>query len=197
MIRHIYLHGSLQKFSATPIDLDVDSPTMLLRGLESQFPGFRKELMAAHEICLLKQTGDDQFQSVTEQTWEFPFSDADTIHIIPRVEGQGFEIAVMMGFAAGTVGYYVVGTIVSVALSYAFAAVSAMLAPSPKAGNSERADDTPSFIFNGAVNVVEEGYPVPLVYGEVITGSVVISVGSEPEDMIQQPEYNWDYYFPF
>ena len=36
--------------------------------------------------------------------------------------------------------------------------------------------------FNGPVNTVAQGNPVPLLYGELIVGSAVISAGIYPED---------------
>jgi len=47
----------------------------------------------------------------------------------------------------------------------------------------ESADSRPSFIFNGAVNTVEQGGPVPVIYGRMITGSVVISGGIKSENI--------------
>lgn len=43
-----------------------------------------------------------------------------------------------------------------------------------------------SFIFNGPVNNIHQGVPVPLVYGECLTGSTVISAS------IQTANVNWN-----
>ncbi|MET4190678.1 MULTISPECIES: hypothetical protein [unclassified Bradyrhizobium] len=63
-----------------------------------------------------------------------------------------------------------------------FAGVSIMLTPTPKAADSGTTDDN-SFFFNGATNTVREGVVVPLVYGRVIAGSVVVSGGLYTEKM--------------
>ena len=41
-----------------------------------------------------------------------------------------------------------------------------------------------SFSFSGIVNVAQQGLPVPVCYGRVITGSVVISAGLNSEQLI-------------
>ena len=35
--------------------------------------------------------------------------------------------------------------------------------------------NTPSYLFNGAVNTTAQGHPVPIGYGRLIVGSAVIS----------------------
>lgn len=49
--------------------------------------------------------------------------------------------------------------------------------------NNEIADNRGSYIFNGAVNLTAQGNPVPLCYGRMKIGSVVISAGLSVEDI--------------
>ena len=49
--------------------------------------------------------------------------------------------------------------------------------------NNEIADNRSSYIFNGAVNLTAQGNPVPLCYGRLKVGSVVISAGLSVEDI--------------
>ena len=49
--------------------------------------------------------------------------------------------------------------------------------------NNEVADNRSSYIFNGAVNLTAQGNPVPLCYGRMKVGSVVISAGLSVEDI--------------
>lgn len=44
-------------------------------------------------------------------------------------------------------------------------------------------DERNSFLFDGAINSTKQGGPVPLVYGYIRTGSVVIQGGIEIEDL--------------
>ena len=47
----------------------------------------------------------------------------------------------------------------------------------------ERPEERPSFIFNGAVNTMGQGGPVNLVYGRFLTGSAVVSAGTNAEQL--------------
>ena len=49
--------------------------------------------------------------------------------------------------------------------------------------NNEVADNRASYIFNGAVNLTAQGNPVPLLYGRMRVGSVVVSAGLSVEDI--------------
>ena len=66
----------------------------------------------------------------------------------------------------------------------AITGISQLLTPSLKLSNFsqfERPDQRPSFIFAGPVNVAHQGAVVPLVYGRMRVGSVVVSSGLAPE----------------
>jgi len=77
------------------------------------------------------------------------------------------------------------GQIALFGASLALSGISQLIAPTP--GNlggeigAERPAQRPSFFFNGPLNVTEEGHPIPLVYGRMIVGSVVVSGGIEAE----------------
>lgn len=58
-----------------------------------------------------------------------------------------------------------------------------LLTPTPKGmASKDRPENTPSYNFNGPVNTQAQGNPVPLLYGELIVGSAVISAGISVQD---------------
>ena len=62
--------------------------------------------------------------------------------------------------------------------------VSEMLFPVPKPPSFESEEDPRlSFSFSGTQQTGRAGTPVPLVYGEIFTGSVVISGGIDTEQV--------------
>jgi predicted phage tail protein len=64
--------------------------------------------------------------------------------------------------------------------SMALSGVAMLLTPTPKTpdiSQKERPEDRPSFLLGGAVNVVEQGHPIPICGGENILGGIVISAG--------------------
>ena len=52
-----------------------------------------------------------------------------------------------------------------------------MLASTSKSDQASEDKRDPSYIFNGPVNTMAQGHPVPIGYGEMIVGSAVISAG--------------------
>ena len=57
--------------------------------------------------------------------------------------------------------------------------VAQLLTPTPKVptGPDTQNDPRKSYSFSGIQNTSRQGVPVPIVYGETIVGSVVISAG--------------------
>lgn len=75
------------------------------------------------------------------------------------------------------------GSIAMFGLTMALTGVSQMLSPQPKA--STPADANPSYLFSGPANAVEQGGPVPLIYGRMRVGSTVISSAIDNEIIAQ------------
>ena len=94
------------------------------------------------------------------------------------VGGAGYTGLAATGWTAVGVGT-AVGTAVSVVgAAMVLGGISQMLTPVPEVpevGQDPRVGDSCSF--SGIQNTSRAGVPVPIVYGEVITGSVAISIG--------------------
>lgn len=111
----------------------------------------------------------------------------DAVHIIPDIKGSGEVIAVaVFGLAAtGSTAAIIVGAIINIAISFVISAIVQALAPKPDMTNQNtgRPDDVPSYIFNGPVNVTEEGYPLGYNFGTFRSGGTVISSGIYVEEI--------------
>lgn len=84
-------------------------------------------------------------------------------------------------------------TIALFGVSLILGGVTEMMAPQPKVDMQgyqlrEPESTKPSFLSNGPVNVTEQGNPVPLVYGRIWAGSVIVSGGVETVDL----DANWE-----
>lgn len=186
MLRTVSLYGSLADLAHTnTLQFDVDTPLMLFNALRSQVKGFR-QWCDEHKLAFVVTDKDNNQQSLDTSELTMGLGDASNIHLVPETEGAGFEIAAMAVAAAGATGW--AATAIYIAVNVAIAVVTSMvisaLSPSPDSGGgSGRPDEKPSFIYNGAVNVVEQGYPVPLVYGTHMVGSIVVSAGITVEDI--------------
>lgn len=187
-ILKVFLHGHLKHLFGGDeyIDISVDNFTQLYAALRSIYPDFHQQFKSAQQYAFLVRAGDD-YKYISANELLFPL-DATEIHIIPDLDGSGVEYAAVASWLAtyGVTSAVVVTVAyiaVNVAVAVVIGAVVSMLAPKPKTGISSSAGSTPSFYFSGAVNVVDPGYPVPLVYGEVLTGSVVLSTSIKVEDI--------------
>lgn len=193
MLRTVHLHGALKdRFQQEKLELDVDTPFMLFAGLRSQLPGFRKyEASDANLAIVLTDETKQHGQSVTVDAFQFPFGKATDIHLVPKVEGQDpitAIAAISTALSVGTFTATVIYIAAAVAVSFAVGKVMQAFAPSPTDTASERPDERPSFLYNGAVNITEQGYPVPLVYGIHTTGSIVVSAGVTVEQIPYEPD---------
>jgi len=119
------------------------------------------------------------------------------LHIVPVIKGAGRGLgqilagALLIGLAVfagpaigGMLGGGAFGAAATKALGYIgtallYGGVSQLLSPSPP--SIPEASKLQSFSFSGIVNVADQGLPVPICYGRVITGSVVISAGLNSE----------------
>jgi predicted phage tail protein len=61
------------------------------------------------------------------------------------------------------------------------AGISSTISPTTKAATGTDANE--SFALSGPTNIDAQGYPVPLVIGEVITGGIPVSSGYDIEDI--------------
>lgn len=67
--------------------------------------------------------------------------------------------------------------------SMALGGIVQMLSPQ-QAGLAGTANNGTSYYFNGPVNSAAQGEPVPLVIGEMVVGSKVVSSGIYAEDQV-------------
>lgn len=190
-LRTIKLSGSLARQFGREHRLAVNSPAEAVRALCALRPGFEKFLMTARDNGIVFSVFSGK-NNLTEEELQNP-SGADIIRIVPVVQGskRAGVLQTIVGvvlIAVGVVVQYWMGGDPSVAKYFYGAGISmivggvvAMLTPVPK--NQERKDDErKSYVFNGGVNVQAQGNPVPVLYGELIVGSAVISAGISTQD---------------
>ncbi len=177
---NIFLHGALKELSPDPITIKFNRWDKIYHGLESQLPEFRNKFKESDEYIFVSGG-----KTLNADDLQFPLTFND-LHIIPKIEGSGVEVALILA------GYYsawtVAATIITnIAISMAVSYVVMSLSPKPSFGASKGADKKDSYYFNGATNVTEVGTTLPIVYGEFVTGSVVVSVGLETIDIYVPP----------
>ena len=193
MLRKIKLYGELAKFlGQKTFEAEVHSAAQAIRFLVVNFPQLEKHMA-------------DRYYKVNVGNWEltqeelvYPNGQED-IKIVPVVGGSGgnfgkilmgaaligaaffvpnglvFKEGISTGFGFAQAGKLAKG-LVYLGASLALQGVSEMLFPLPKPKEFKSEQDPQlSFSFSGTQNTSRAGTPVPIVYGEIVTGSVVIS----------------------
>lgn len=187
----VILLGELGRRFGRRHRMAIASPAEAVRALAANFPAFEGELLTAHErgVGYRVLAGRDALSA--EQLHD-P-SGQQSITIAPVLTGAGGSglgqvllgaviIAVAwwnpMGWAAAG-AFLSQATLYAVGTSMILGGVAQMLAPTPRSNiaDNERPDNKPSYAFNGPVNTTAQGQPVPIGYGRLMVGSVVVSAG--------------------
>lgn len=197
-IRTIRLYGKLGAKFGRVHRYVCNSTAEAVRAMCLMVPGFQRELnesKGGYTVFIGKQ-------NIGEDGLHYPTGDED-IRIAPVVTGSGrggvFQIvlgAVLVaaafwtgGASLGAGGVAFSGLAGQAAFSMGAAmilgGVSQLLVKTPGGITGvESPDNGASYNFNGPVNVTAQGNPVPILYGEMITGSVTISGDMFSEDQV-------------
>jgi predicted phage tail protein len=194
MLRKIKLYGKLAKFIGHRVlEADVATAAEAVRFLLANWPELEAHMSDQHYRVSIG-TYDLLAEELHDPAGAAPIS------FVPVVAGAGAAgriiigvalIALSFGIASLAAGAALAGSLSGFGLqAIAFATqagllagiglalggVAQLLTPTPKISKDE-ADPRKSFSFSGIQNVSRAGVPVPVVYGETLVGSVVISAG--------------------
>ena len=191
----IRLHGWLGKRFGKRFEMAVASPVEAIRALCSQLKGLEKAL--ADDVNGFTVWSAEM--NVTKDTLSFPFSDTEVLHIVPVVSGAKDGVGqILLGIVLLAAAFFTMGTsllgqgllyeavmtgLTTMGTSLILGGISQLLFAPPKPQSTEKPENRPSYTFNGAVNTVQQGNCVPLLYGEMIHGSQVVSAGMYVEDV--------------
>lgn len=189
ILREVRLYGNLGKRFGRIHHLAVETTAEAVRALCVVIEGFERYVLQHSAPGYRVWAGranlgaDDLAQ---------PVGTREVIRIVPVVEGAkrrglGQTIVGAVLIVAGMVmtAYGVPGgaQVTQAGIAMVIGGVIQMLSPQRGADGTEQDKNGPSYSFNGAVNVDAEGGCVPVLYGEMIVGSVVISGGIRTADI--------------
>jgi len=201
MLRKLKLYGELAEFIGhKEFEVQVNSISQAVSFLVCNFP--KSEAYIA-ERSYKVLVGDYE---VGEDELAHPIGQSD-LHFVPVIAGAGGNTGKILGgialigvgiasggagFLAGgglgfgsTTGAFSIAALAgNVGIGLTLMGISEMLTPVPKTPDfSSEQDPRISFKFSGLQNTSRAGTPVPVVYGEIFTGSVVISAGVDTEQV--------------
>lgn len=188
-MRKVYLHGSLGEKYGKEFDFDVVSAQQAVSALCANFKDpFKKDVMKGNWHIWYGKPFEEGSMSISAE--EMPFEIDREIHIMPAIEGAGGDdgvVKTVVGIAIIAVGvYFGQPQLVQIGIAITLGGVSQMLTPTPRIDDIDernQAEQQKSFLFNGAVNSVEEGGAIPVIYGIHRVGSTVISAGLDIEQI--------------
>lgn len=191
-MRQVILLGSLGDLFGREHLFDIRFPREAINALGANFKSFRSEIAKGSYKILIGQNGVNDLGELNK-----PFSKKETITIVPVIEGANsgigkvFAGVLILGAAVGLmiwnpaaspwVGKVGLG-LLGVGLSTTVGGITQLLTPIPKAPVLQKGTD-PSYAFGGPINTSVQGYPIPVVYGQMIVGSKVISAGITIEEI--------------
>jgi len=192
MLRKVKLYGELADFVGhKELDAVINSTADAIRFLVSNFPKLEAHMANRHYKVLV-----DNYD-IDETELHNPIGQSD-INIVPVISGAGGNFSKILLGAALIGGAFAFGGLTftggfgkslaaaggftkaafGVGSALVLSGVSDMLFPVPDIPDfSNEEDPRISFSFSGVQNTSRAGTSHPIVYGEIVTGSVVISAG--------------------
>lgn len=187
MLRKIRIYGKLAKFIGKRVlEADVATAAEAVRFMLVNWPTLEQHMADQH--YRVSVGGYD----LAENELHDPAGQQE-IKIVPVLVGAGGPVGrifagvalialsvVTGGFGGFAVAGVALGTVaIGIGASLVLGGVAQLLTPVPQTNslaNSEK-DPRKSYSFSGIQQTSRQGVPVPIVYGETLVGSVVISAG--------------------
>ena len=168
----VHLHGPLAEQYGTSHSLAVLTPREAVAALDANYPGFLADFVR-HDRYGILADGD-----VREGDTAAVLPVAREMHFYPLIEGNVPLIVpfVAAAFGIGTMAATIVSGLLVTAL---LVGVSLLFRPKMPEVEREEEKRDESYVFSGPENVTGQGVAVPLIYGRVYAGSVVVSAGQD------------------
>lgn len=191
MLRKIKIYGALAKFIGQRVlEADVATAAEAVRFLLANWPELEAHM-------------NDQHYRISVGTYDLNLEElhhpagAAPISFVPVIAGAGAVGRIIAGVALLAAAIFIPGfaawagptayaLIISAGASLVLGGVAQLLTPMPTVPQGADTQDDPrkSYSFSGIQNTSRQGVPVPIVYGETVVGSVVISAGIDTVQVV-------------
>ena len=206
MLRTVKDYGHLAEHCGQSVfEALVRVPADAIKFLLCNFPELRSLMRDGYyKVAVGKY--DLQLADQPEQL-HYPMAADDVVKVIPVVSGAGGRGigAALLGAALITTAVFTGGSTLALGiggfsggvgisaavgnlgLALTLGGIAQMITPVPNQPEISQADPSGGFAFSGQQNVSQEGVPVPVVYGEMIVGSVVLSTKLVADLQVNNP----------
>ena len=195
MMRVIKVYGKLAKhLGQSSFKAVVRTPVDAVKFLLANFPSLRSVLSEGeYRVSVGKHLlpiGDHP------EFMGYPVAGSEPIRIAPVISGAGGNPSLntvlagvaLVGFSlafpgiGAAIGGKAMTAIGLTGGALVLGGVAQMLTPTPETPEMD-SDPRANFSFSGVQNVGRSGVVVPVIYGEVVTGSITISAGLNTEEI--------------
>ena len=194
-LKKIKVYGKLRQFLGKSYFMAaVKSPQQAMSFLIANFEGVQKHMN--DQIYKVKMGGRDITEEYLSMTGQ------GDIQIIPVAIGTAPAVGLIFtGFATEVATFLVANTFLTsvaavagvftaVGTSMIIGGITDLLAPqNPIPDTSSVSDIDPSirgsYSFSGIQNVSSSGVPIPIIYGAVFSGSIIISSGTDSTQVVK------------
>jgi predicted phage tail protein len=171
------VYGRLAKFlKAKELEAEISSAADAVRFLLTNWPSLERHMV------------DQRYRvtvggyALSEEELGHPSGEQE-IRIIPVIGGAGAAGRILAGVALVAasfipgVGALAVNLMLGVGASLVLGGVAQLISPVPTldGGDDSQGDPRKSYSFSGIQNTSRQSLPIPVVYGEMIVGSIVVS----------------------
>ncbi len=205
-LKTIKVYGKLKEFLGQSVfQAAVKTPLQAMSFLKANFAGIEKHMnkqiyrvkmgsnSVADNLLNMSGQGDIQIIPVAIGAWN-PFKwVGDVVSGAVNLVGDAVNwvsnniLTVGLTLATGGLG----GLLTTMGTNLLMSGVSSLLSPSRPSSSSSSVGDTDpnirgSYNFNGIQNISTAGVPIPIMYGLVFTGSIIVSSGIDTAQIVKE-----------
>ena len=205
----VKVYGALKKrLGQGRFEFDVKTPAEAVRALCANFAGLEKWIIDSSQdgVGYKVKIGKELIDKDQVEELHAPWSEKDVFSITPIVTGAGRGFGkvlagvLLIGAAfltqgasltAGKLTYtatawggaWMANAAVTIGSYLTLSGVAEMISPAPEMPDMRQANTLESFSFSGVTNTSQVGVPVPIAYGRLFVGSVVIAAGLDTDQL--------------
>ena len=190
----VIIHGKLGKIFGENHVFKVNKMSEVVNAINANSPGFKQKILSdcrtGNDYYFLDaKNGNKEYKRPEEFLNSKP---PEELHIVPIICGSGGLEMFFVGFIMSAAAYGPAMT--KIATFFFMVGVSLMIQgimtilfpiepPDQISRELESKIDTSSYIFSSLKNNAVQGFPIPLLYGELRVGSNIISTNVISEDL--------------
>ena len=172
MLSKIKVYGRLARFlGERTFEAEISTPLHAFKFLLANFPDLERHMME-QSYCI--KVGKDE---INEVELLYPLGQQE-IKIVPVVTGSGQGTSpLFFGTTATGLGGALTAAAGNLGIYLALSGTAQLLSPVPQPPGVSEDPQSQNFSFSGVQNTSRAGTAIPVIYGEIFAGSLVVSAG--------------------